>query len=400
MTKYLTDSSRKQKMKIAVFGTGYVGLSLSVLLAQKNEVVAVDVLEKKVELINKKISPIVDAKLQSFLSNKKLNLLATLDAELALKDADFLIIATPTNYDPQTNNFDTSSVEQVISLASNLEFKGTIVIKSTVPVGFTNKINTEGYSNVIFSPEFLREGFALQDNLFPSRIVVGGNRVASEKFAKLLLDAAEKKNVPCLFTGPTEAEAIKLFSNTYLAMRISFFNELDTFALTENLNTKKIIEGVCLDPRIGGDYCNPSFGYGGYCLPKDTKQLLSNYQKIPQELIGATVGSNRVRKEFITQQVINLNPQVVGIFRLVMKRNSDNFRESAIFDIIENLSKRGIEIIIYEPTLRSTLYQGKKVLQDLSQFKKVSNVILANRWDHSLEDVRYKVYTRDVFYTD
>ena len=397
---FLRIAEERLRMRIAVFGTGYVGLSLSVLLAQHNEVVAVDLISKKVELINNKLSPIVDRDLQFYLSNKKLNLRATLDAKDALKDAELLVIATPTNYDPITNYFDTSSVESVVSLATNLGFKGPIVIKSTVPVGYTKNINDQGYQNVIFSPEFLREGFALKDNLFPSRIVVGGREDIARKFAELLLEGAERKDVPCLFTGTTEAEAIKLFSNTYLAMRISFFNELDSFAIKEGLDAKQIIDGVCLDPRIGHHYCNPSFGYGGYCLPKDTKQLLANYQGIPQELIKATVESNIDRKKFISQQILALKPKVVGIFRLVMKKNSDNFRESAVFDVIENLSKDRIKILIFEPTLRDKLYQGREVINDLTRFKQESDVILANRMDEALEDVKYKVYTRDIFCTD
>ncbi len=387
-------------MKIAVFGTGYVGLSLSILLAQNNQVFAVDIVEEKVNKINNKISPIEDKQIQHFFHTKKLNLFATLNGELALEGSDFLIIATPTNYDPETNCFDTSSVEKVIHFANSCGFKGTIVIKSTVPVGFTKKLNEMGYSNVIFSPEFLREGHALEDNLYPSRIVVGGDNEKSKKFADLLLEGAIKKDTHCFFTNSTEAEAIKLFSNTYLAMRISFFNELDSFALAEGLNTKQIIDGVSSDPRIGNNYCNPSFGYGGYCLPKDTKQLLSNYERVPQELIRATVESNKVRKDFISETVLKLKPKVVGIFRLVMKKNSDNFRESAIFDIIENLAKNDLKIVIYEPNLEGNSFRGNLVLNDISQFKKESDIILANRWDESLKDVRSKVFTRDVFFSD
>ena len=395
-------------MKIAVAGTGYVGLSLAVLLAQKHTVTAVDIIPEKVELINQRISPIQDDEIERFFKEKELDLTATLDAKTAYRDAEIVIIAAPTNYDSQKNFFDTSAVETVIDLVVKTNPDALMVIKSTIPVGYTQHIREKtGSKNIIFSPEFLRESKALYDNLYPSRIIVGTD-MEDEKlvndahmFADLLVEGAEKDNVETLFMGFTEAEAVKLFANTYLALRVSFFNELDTYAETKGLNTKQIIDGVCLDPRIGGHYNNPSFGYGGYCLPKDTKQLLANYQDVPQNLIEAIVESNRTRKDFVASQILSKNPKTVGVYRLTMKANSDNFRQSAIQGIIKRLRAEGINIIIYEPTLNSGDYfLGNIVINDLYKFKTDSDIIIANRFNKDLEDSIDKVYARDLFFRD
>ena len=384
-------------MKITIFGTGYVGLSLAVLLAQHNEVVAVDIIKNKVEKINKKESPIVDAEIQDFLAHKNLSLYATVEPKEALKDSELVIIATPTDYDPNTNKFNTSSVESVLKIVSQYRPEVDVVIKSTIPVEYTEKLRGSGYENVLFSPEFLREGSALKDNLYPSRIIVGENSERARNFANLLLQGAIKKDVPILLTGPTEAEAIKLFSNTYLAMRVAFFNELDSYALSNDLDSRQIIDGVGLDPRIGSHYCNPSFGYGGYCLPKDTKQLLANYEDVPQTLIRAIVESNRKRKDFITSEVLRKKPKTVGVYRLVMKKNSDNFRAPAIQGIMKRLEKEGINLIVFEPNLEEETFYGHKLMNDLQEFKSTSDLILANRLTEDLKDVTEKVFTRDIF---
>lgn len=382
--------------KIVIFGSGYVGLSNAVLLSQQNKVVAVDINEEKVRLINSGKSPIVDKEIQDYLDRGDLNLVATTDGLSEVNDADFIAICTPTNYDPSTNYFDTSSVSAVIESVSRVKPNATFIIKSTIPVGFTKSLKEKGY-NAIFIPEFLREGKALYDNLYPSRIVVGDDSERAKEFTSLLVSGAIKKDIPVLFTESTEAEAIKLFSNTYLAMRVSYFNELDSFCIAKNLNTEEIIRGVTLDPRIGEHYRNPSFGYGGYCLPKDTKQLLANYSDVPQTLIKATVESNNLRKEFISEIILKRKAPTVGIYRLVMKSGSDNFRDSAVQDIIEHLSSKGQKMVIYEPSLSVPNFNGVPIVNDLTKFKEISNLIVANRFNKDLLDVQEKVFSRDIF---
>lgn len=385
-------------MKIAIFGTGYVGLSNAILLAHHNEVVAVDIVSEKVKKINEKISPISDKEIEDYLKNQPLQLTATLDPKIALAKSDFAIIATPTNYNPETNSFDTSSVEAVLKEIAQINPRVVVVIKSTVPVGYTSRIQKIFPMKIIFSPEFLREGRALYDNLYPSRIIVGDKGEVGKKFGVLLKDAALKDDIPLILMGPTEAEAVKLFANTFLALRVAFFNELDTFALVNNLDCKDIIRGMGLDPRIGNYYNNPPFGYGGYCLPKDTKELLASYGSVPQTLIAAVVKSNETRKQFISTQIISRKPRVVGIFRLVMKQNSDNFRESAIFDIIRLLrNQKNIKIFIFEPLLSCEAYEGLKVEKDFEVFKEECDLIIANRTTPELDDVKEKVFSRDLF---